>query len=272
MRNQVFKVAKEKYENIVAPNSLKRSVKKIFKKENNISWKTPIITVASLAICFIVAINVNPVFAEDVANNKFMKELVNVLTVNKYQFKEDNFLANVTTAKITGLKDSKVEERINKEIQEMSDEVIKNFNEDMNFVKTDYPDAHIGVNSGYIVKTDNDKYLSVDIYVSNLVGSSSGVHKFYNVNKITGEEIKLKDFFKSDDYIDKIAKVVYDATLEENKLEGHEIFYATYDEIYNILSNKEEFYINDNGNPVVVFDKYDISIGARGCPEFEIQF
>ncbi len=272
MKNQIFKEAKEKYENIVAPNSLKRSVKKIFKKGSNAPLKVSIGAVASLAISFVVTINVNPVFAEDIANNKFMKELVNVLTVNKYQLKEDNFVANVTTAKITGLKDSKVEERINKEIQEMSDEVIKNFNEDMNFVKTDYPDAHIGVDSGYIVKTDNDKYLSVDIYVLNLAGSSSTVHKFYNVNKITGEEIKLKDFFKSDDYIDKIAKIVYDAALEENKLEGHEIFYATYDEIHNILSNKEEFYINDKGNPVVVFDKYDISIGARGCPEFEIQF
>lgn len=271
MKKQVFEEAKEKYENIVASNRLKRSVKKIFKRQNNAPWKISIGVAASLAICFIVAINVNPVFAEDVANNKFMKELIEVLTINKYEVKENNFSANVTTAKITGLKDPKVEERINKEIQEMSNKVIEDFNDSVNDVKNYFPDAHIGVNSGYIVKTDNDKYLSIDIYVLNLAGSSSTIHKFYNVNKETGEEIKLKDFFKSEDYIGEITKIIYDATLKENKLEGHDIFYATYDEIYELLSNKEEFYISNNGNPVVVFDKYDISIGARGCPEFEIQ-
>ncbi len=270
MKKQIFKEAKEKYENIMAPNSLKKSVKRIFEGKKDYTWKCAIGTVASIAICFVIVLNVNPVFAKEISSNNFLKGLVKVLTINKYEVKENNFMANVTTPKITGMKDPKVEERINKEIQEMSNKIIEDFNADINELKENYPDAHIGVDSGYIVKTDNEKYLSVDIYVVNIAGSSSTVHKFYNVNKITGEEITLKDFFKSENYIDEIAKIVYDKTQEENKIEGHEIFFASYDEIHELLSSKEEFYINENGNPVVVFNKYEISIGAMGCPEFEI--
>lgn len=270
MKKQLFKEAKEKYENITAPVSLRKSVKRIFEGKKNYTWKCTIGTVASIAICFVVALNVNSVFADEISNSNFFRQLVKVLTINKYEVKENNFMANVTTPKITGMKDPIVEKRINSEIQEMSNKIIADFNDDVNDLKENYPDAHIGVDSGYIVKTDNDKYLSVDIYVVNLVGSSSTVHKFYNVNKITGEEIKLKDFFDSENYIDKIAQIVFDKTQEENKTSGHEDFFASYDEIHEILSNKEEFYINDNGNPVVVFNKYEICIGARGCPEFEI--
>lgn len=270
MKKQIFKKAKEKYENIIAPNSLKKSVKRTFEGKKNYTWKYAIGAVASIAICFVVALNVNPVFAEEISSSNFLKQLVKVLTINKYEVTENNFMAKVTTPKISGMKDPKVEERINKEIQDMSNKVIEDFNADINELKENYPDAHIGVDSGYIVKTDNENFLSVDIYVVNLVGSSSTVHKFYNVNKITGEEIMLKDFFKSENYIDEIAKIVYDKTQEENKIEGHEIFFASYNEVHELLSSKEEFYINENGNPVVVFDKYEISIGAMGCPEFEI--
>ena len=31
------------------------------------------------------------------------------------------------------------------------------------------------------------------------------------------------------------------------------------------------FYINEKGNPVVVFEKYEIAPGALGRPEFEIE-
>jgi len=30
-------------------------------------------------------------------------------------------------------------------------------------------------------------------------------------------------------------------------------------------------YINENGNPVIVFEKYEIAPGAAGAVEFEIQ-
>lgn len=270
MKNQVFKEAREKYENIVAPNNLKKEVNNIFKAKNNKLLKITLSSIASIAICFVIAININPVLASNLSTNQFMKKIVSVLTINKYELSENNFYASVITPKITGLTDPIVEKRINDEINLMSSEIIANFSNDVSEIKEKYPDAHIGVDSGYIVKTDNEKYLSIDIYVVNMAGSSSTRHKFYNVDKITGDEISLKDIFNFSNYVEYIANIIYNDTVEQNKLNGHDIFYATYDEILNLLLNKEEFYINSNGNPVIVFDKYEIGIGAIGCPEFEI--
>ena len=39
---------------------------------------------------------------------------------------------------------------------------------------------------------------------------------------------------------------------------------------FTTITDETNFYINENGNPVVVFDKYEIAPGAYGEQEFEI--
>lgn len=43
----------------------------------------------------------------------------------------------------------------------------------------------------------------------------------------------------------------------------------TYDDFGSIRSDID-FYINEAGNPVIVFDKYEVAPGFMGRPEFEI--
>ena len=76
---------------------------------------------------------------------------------------------------------------------------------------------------------------------------------------------------KSEDYIEKLTNDIVKEIERLNAEEEVDIYFATYDDVYKLLSNKEEFYINEAGNPVIVFDKYEIGIGAIGCPEFEIK-
>lgn len=271
MNKNVFKSAKEKYEQIKAPKDLEKSVNDIFnKKKIYVFSKIMLSTVASVFVCFVCALNVNPVFARNVANNDFMRNIVNVLTIKKYEVKDENISARIVTPKIVGMTDEEIEEKINNEIDSMINDIINEFEKGAEELKENYPDAHYGVDAGYIVKTDNDKYLSVDIYVVNMVGSSSTKHKFYNIDKQQGTEIKLKDIFTEENYIENLAQIITKEIEERNKLEGHEIYFATYDDIKSLLSQKEEFYINENGNLVIVFDKYEIGIGAIGSPEFEI--
>ena len=272
MNENIFKEAKEKYETIHAPKTLKKSVEKTFNKsERNVFPKVMLGTAMGIFLCFVTILNVNPVFATSISTNDFVRGIVNVLTANKYEVNDKNINANIVTAKITGIKDKKVEERINKEFEEMINSVIDDFEKSADDLRENYPEAHYGMDAGYIVKTDNDKYLSVDIYVVNTVGSSSTKHKFYNVDKITGNEIQLKDMIKSEDYIEKLTNDIVKEIERLNAEEGVDIYFATYDDVYKLLSNKEEFYINEAGNPVIVFDKYEIGIGAIGCPEFEIK-
>ena len=50
--------------------------------------------------------------------------------------------------------------------------------------------------------------------------------------------------------------------------------YWVYDEIeewnFKIIEDNQEFYFSEEGNIVIVFDKYEVAPGYMGAPEFEI--
>lgn len=269
MKDFVFEKAKEKYESIKASDKLKMEVNNMFEKKNSV-LKIAGSSVATIAVAFTVALNLSPTFAANVGNSEFMKPVVKILTGNRYEFHEKNMDADIVTPVIEGITDKEIEERINAEIAEMSNSLIEDFKETTTDLKEFDDEAHYGIESNYIIKADTDEVMSVDIYVVNTVGSSSTKHKFYNISKITGEVITLKDKFKDDEnYLETISKKI-EEEMEKRNNEGG-VFFATYDEVYELVSTKQSFYINEKGNVVIVFDKYEIGAGSMGCPEFEIE-
>ena len=270
MKEFTFEKAKDKYESIKASDKLKMEVNNMFEKKNNFI-KIASGMVATIAITFTVALNVNPVFASSVANNNFMKPIVKILTANKYEFNENNMYAKVVTPELKGITNKEIEDKINAEIEKMSNELISQFETESEDLKAADKDAHLGLESNYTIRTDNDSVLSVDIYVVNTVGSSSTIHRFYNIDKQTGEVITLKDKFQNDDnYLETISKYIENEMLATSNPEEGIVYFADYDEIYSLLSTKQQFYINESGNVVIVFDKYEVGPGSMGCPEFEI--
>ncbi len=270
MKDLTFEKAKEKYNSIKASDKLKMEVNNMFKKNNNV-LKIVASTAAVVVITFTITLNVNPTFASNVAGSEFMKPIVRILTGNKYEFNDKNMQANVTTPVIKGISNKEIEEKINAEINEMSKQLISDFEKESTELKAFDKDAHLGIDSNYIIKTDNDEVLSIDIYVVNTVGSSSTMHKFYNINKQTGDVITLKDKFENDDnYIEIISKYIEKEMIKQNMEKDADLYFVDYDEIYELVSKKQSFYINDNGNVVIVFDKYEVGPGSTGCPEFEI--
>lgn len=266
MKEIDFKDAKEKYESIKAPDKLKRKINGMFDRKTRI-LKFVMSGVASIFVIFTAMLNINPTFATNLANNDFMKPIVCILTGNRFEFHENNMDAQIISPVIEGIANKEVEKQINDEIKEMADKLIEEFESESDSLKKVDENAHLGIESNYIVKTDNEDVLSIDIYVVNTVGSSSTIHKFYNIDKHTGEIIKLKDKFENDEnYLENISKYI------ENKMkEQADMYFAGYDTIYKLVSEHQSFYINGNGNVVIVFDKYEVGPGSIGCPEFEIE-
>ena len=85
------------------------------------------------------------------------------------------------------------------------------------------------------------------------MGSSSTIHKFYNINKLTGEVITLKDKFENvDNYLEVISKCIEKEMERQNNESEYELYSVTYDELYKLVSEKQSFYIYENGNVVIV--------------------
>lgn len=143
-------------------------------------------------------------------------------------------------------------------------------------LKKEFPDeeVHMAVQSDYTVRCDNDKVLALDVYLFNASGSSNTIHTFYNIDKQTGNLITLDGLFKNDaDYVSVISNYIKTEMKRMNNEEDGIFWIDGESDVFDGFAEikpDQGFYINDSGNIVICFDKYEVATGAQGCPEFEI--
>lgn len=246
------------------------------KMEKNVSnnWtKKVIYSAASIAAAFVLIFNCIPSLAYAVSDIPILSNVVKVVTFGRFEVREHGYEAKVVSPRIEGLLNKDLEEKLNKEFQENADAVICAFEKDVKELKEAFGnDFHLGVEANYIVRTDNEDILAIDCYIVNTVASSSTKHSFYNIDKKTGTLIELNSLFtKNADYITPISEYIVNEMRTQNE-KGTGYFWVDEEDIENFQKIKEDqnFFINDKGNIVICFDKYEVAAGAQGCPEFEI--
>lgn len=129
----------------------------------------------------------------------------------------------------------------------------------------------------YEIKYNDNKKLSFVLKKEEGVNSSfTEIHTF-NYNIENGEKINLKDML-GENWKEIVDKQIYnEIQKQENENKNIKYFYKNdmqgkgEDNYFNGVSENENFYINENGNVVIIFDKYAIAPGYMGFPEFEIK-
>ena len=259
-----FETAREKYETITAPKKLKKSVAKQFTNQNKYLWLKVLSGVAcSCLVIFILSLNVNPVLAKNIAKiNAGTEKLVNILTGYKYEFEENYYYIKAEVPKLEGVLPAELEEKINMELNENAQDVIDEFKAYKAEIEAEGLEAHMGMDIGYLIKTENDRVLSFDVYVVNVAGSSMTTHKFYNLDKEKSELISFKSLVKDkENYKEQINEFVKTDMEKRNGTE--EMFFM--DE-FNGIKDEPNFYIDDEGYVIIVFDKYEIAPRLYGLP------
>lgn len=230
---------------------------------------------ATVAAAFILLVNCVPGLAYASSKIPVLGEIVRVVTFGRYEVKNEGYEANVVTPKIEGLLNKELENKLNNEFKENSQAVIAAFEKEIKELQKDFgDDFHMGVDANYVVRTDNDNILAIDTYIVNLVGSSSTKHSFYTIDKKKGTLIELKGLFKDNaDYITPISEYIISEMKKENQAGTGGFWIGNEDELvdgFEQIKEDQSFFINDAGNIVICFDKYEVAPGAYGCPEFEI--
>ncbi len=271
-----FEDAKNEYMNIKAPCGMEERMMEVMKNEK----RKPFVLykAVSIAACFVIAsvsvLNIFPGIAHSMQDVPVIGDVLKVVTFRTYEVEEGGFEAKVETPKIEGLLDKELEEKLNKEFRENAEHIIAAFEADMKELKEEFgDDVHLGVESSYFVRTDNEDVLALDVYIVNTVASSSTRHTFYNINKKTGELMSLEGLFKKDaDYITPISEYIKKEMIRRNEEEDG-MFWIGGENIeleFAAIKEDQNFFINDEGNIVICFDKYEVAAGGQGCPEFEI--
>lgn len=272
---------KEDYENIEIPKDLeKRTAETIreFEKKNGNSIKNKVIYFfVSLMALMTLALNTSPAFAQTAFKIPVVGNICRIFTFREYEFEKSpmEFISvKIPNVEIEGNKE--LEERINSEIELLTNEAIEESSTQIEeyfeaVQKTggkleDYEQAEI--TADYDVKYNGDEKASFVIRVYNSLFASSLNEKYYNIDLKTGEDITLESLF-GENYAEYISEFIRS---EINNLDnGEKDMYFTDVDLENIIENKNSFYLSDDGNSVtIVFEKYEIAVGALGLPEFEI--
>jgi hypothetical protein len=132
--------------------------------------------------------------------------------------------------------------------------------------------GHIGVESGYVVKTDGDRILSIGRYVVNTVGSSSTTFKYDTVDKKNEILITLPSLFKNDSYIDIVSENIKEQMRQQMKEDKQKFYWVEEGDIapFEKIKADQNFYISSSNKLVISFDKYEVAPGYMGIVEFEI--
>ncbi|MCQ1528998.1 RsiV family protein [Lutispora saccharofermentans] len=270
---------KEEYMNIEIPKELDFMVKKAIKdglkknyKKNRYKWMAG---AAASAVIFTASLNASPAFANALSGVPVVGNIVKVLTFREYKLQEDTYNADIKVPAIEGLEDEKLQSSLNEKYLEENKKLYEDFTAEIEELKKN-GGGHMGVDSGYQIKTDNERILAIGRYVVNTVGSSSTVFKYDTIDKKNQILITLPSLFKDESYVDIISENIKIQMREQMKEDEGKTYWVSDAgmenpiEPFERISNEQSFYINDDSKLVISFDKYEVAPGYMGVIEFVI--
>ncbi|HHV83777.1 MAG TPA: DUF3298 and DUF4163 domain-containing protein [Tepidanaerobacter syntrophicus] len=284
MMEKGLKDLKNEYLDIPIPEELDFVIRKAIKENRSLkpkersSFKKTIIAAASALIIMAtvtVGINTSPAFAETLSKVPIVGGIVKVLTFKEYKLNDETFNADIKIPEISGLKDKELQKALNEKYLEENEKLYQQFINYMEEMKKS-GGGHLGVDSGYVIKTDNDRILSVGRYVVNTVASSSTTFKYDTIDKKNEVLITLPSLFKDDSYINIISENIKEQMIKRHKEDENMIYWVSgvededLIELFEKISKDQNFYINNDGKLVICFDKYEVAPGYMGVQEFII--
>ncbi|MDV6379112.1 DUF3298 domain-containing protein [Sporosarcina sp. GW1-11] len=267
---------KKQYNDIEIPSELDEVVRQSIERATITKKKrSPVkqwsLGVAVAAVMFVGSINVSPAFANSLVNIPVLGSIVEVFTVQTLTMDKETYQANLKTPAISGLDREGLQTALNEKYIEENKELFKQFKADVAEME-EVGAGHLGIDSGYEVKTDTEQLLSIARYEVNTVGSSSTTMHYDTIDKQNNVLITLPSLFKDDSYVEIISAYIKDDIKQQMKDDGN-VAYLTVEgadlEFRSIQAN-QNFYITADHKLVISFDKYEIAPGYMGVVTFEI--
>ena len=276
-----FEKAKEAYEQIPIPEELEervqagirqgREARRSAKRQR--SWKRSVSAAAACVAVLVGVLNASPAVAAAAADVPVLGGLFQVLTVRDFTDKTADRTLEVEQPGVTG---GALAEQVNAEIRERVDAKIAQGEQ----MIAEYKEAYFatGGTEEEWAQHDNKVTVTYDIKsqtadtVSFVVKSDVSFanayqeETYYNLDLAGDRELTLQDIL-GDDWVERCNASI------RTQMDGAEdpaVYFAPDEGGFTTVDENTQFYLNEAGNPVVVFPPYTVAIGAMGTVEFEI--
>lgn len=281
---------KQDYDNVKIPEELHRRVEqeieksrareKVIQLNRRKRWiRNTAAAAAAVCVAFTAALNTSTAFAEEAAQLPVIGTLARVLTFRNYETEKDGIGIAVEVPTIdmiqteTGIQVDEVNQQIYDLCRQYADEAVKRAEEyrkaflDTGGTEEEWEAHKIQINVGYEIKSQTDQYLSFIVRGTENWSTAYSESRYYNIDVNTGKMASLADFL-GEDYIAAANESIRRQIGERR--EAGETFWTEEEGGFSGITEDAKFYVNETGNPVIVFEKYEIAPGSSGEIEFEI--
>lgn len=209
---------------------------------------------------------------------------IHFITKLEYYSRLGNYEAEVTAPEIKGMADVELQKSLNDYIKSVAYDVIDQFEDNARAVLFDFPDEspYFSANYYFDFPTDTDSVLTLALHYSTVAGSSSNSTSFFNFNKQTRELILMENYFIPGSEASNLLRDEILRQMREQMADsGDEMYWIdensdesdtklNWGDLLSNVGNNNLYKIDENGDLVIVFEKYDVAPGYMGNPEFVI--
>ena len=231
---------------------------------------------AAAVVLFTTGLNTSTVFAETVGNLPVIGAVARVLTFRSYETEDEDLKISVEIPSIEMISEdfSDLEKSVNEEILRLCEQYAQEARTraeeyrkaflDTGGTEEEWAAHNIEIRVWYEVKSQTENYLSLAIIGTENWNNANNQIRYYNFDLKKGTLATLADVL-GENY-KQIADDAIRSQMEERKADG-----AVYFDDFEGINEDTPFYINESGNPVIVFEAYEIAPGSEGQQEFEIK-
>ena len=274
--------AKQDYEKINIPNDLDRLVDESISQGRSLNKKVAMnkglkIALGSFAGIFMVMLCL-PAFAsvaEDIPvfGSIFKSWHIESNETGAYIDASVPFLAEETEEE-TAAANEEIYSIIDGHIKELRAKADNTFNTEGSMTKEGIPESSIvdsySLYADYEIMYQSEEAVSFVIYVENVDASVEHFNYYYTSDLNTKDEVTLMDLIEQNEIsIDLINTEIKNQIEIKEAADENNLYFHDEDE-FTTISEDQSFYINDQSQLVIVFDRYEIAPGYMGEQEFII--
>lgn len=283
--NNPMEKAKKKYDETEIPDELAERIQMEIKRQDskrrkavfwNLGFRRGLAAAAAAVVLFTTGLNTSTVFAETVGNLPVIGAVAQVLTFRSYETEDEDLKISVEIPSIEMISEdfSDLEKSVNEEILRLCEQYAQEARTraeeyrkaflDTGGTEEEWAAHNIEIRVWYEVKSQTENYLSLAIIGTENWNNANNQIRYYNFDLKKGTLATLADVL-GENY-KQIADDAIRSQMEERKADG-----AVYFDDFEGINEDTPFYINESGNPVIVFEAYEIAPGSEGQQEFEIK-
>lgn len=226
-------------------------------------------------LLFLILLNCLPALATALEEIPILGSIIRVVDLRTYTLFWKNSEMSVQQPQISGedlspdVSDGVAE--ANQEIQDFIDQMEEKFRW---YADRRY-EGHTGADISYTILRDDPALLVLRFDAVINVGGSVNYCRHFSLDKSTGNILSLSDLFLPDSrYVPQLSREVR-AQMEEALAAGTAMYYLPSagwrdEDCFHSIDPDQDFYINDDGDLVLVFEEYSVAPGSMGTPEFVI--